>query len=402
VVLHEADYEALRGSCRDALWDWVRAGGSLMILGTRQLPPDAPLPTSLAGRRPESGGGTVQITIGLGRCLIDPADTAAGMSPDDQAALREDWKRSWTPSEQLLTYRPVPMILQAVDGLGIPVRSLFLLILVFSLVIGPLNLAVLRRLGRRLWLLWTIPAISAVTAIGLIVFALIVEGWTPIVRTEALTVLDQQSGRATTIGVLALYAPVLPSDGIHVPVTAELTSSAELKTSWGSGRYLDWTTNQHLVRGWLQPRTPTFFAWRDVSSRSERLAVYRAGGQIEVSNGLGVAISELWLADLDGRVYSGRSIAAGAAAHLEAEPWITSGSLARLEIVYTGGWASAGSRMPDLRTSILEPGTYLAMVDRSPFLTIDLRDARWQRCSGAVVGRFAEQALDAGVTGASQ
>jgi hypothetical protein len=390
VVLHRLDYERLPAPSREALWDWVQLGGSLLLLGTQQPPADAPPASSAAGVQPVGTDGTSTLALGLGTCLVSPARWVAEMSEAGQQVLEQDGQRAWAPVARLEDYSDTSMGLLAVDGFGFPVRALFALILGFAVLIGPVNLLVLRRYGRRLWLLWTIPAISVLTTAGLLVFALVAEGWTPILRSDALTLLDQRQGRAFTIGVLGIYAPVMPSDGLHAPASAELTINERWSGPSGSGRQLDWTTDQHLARGWLEPRTPAAFAWRDAASRSERLTVHAEGAGIEIGNGLGVPITEPWVAGTDGRVFSGRQIAAGAAARLEPEPWTASGRLSGLAEVYSSGWATASAKTGSIRTTLLEPGTYLAMVERSPFLSLDMPRARWQRCSGAVLGRYAD------------
>ncbi len=51
-----------------------------------------------------------------------------------------------------------------IEDIGIPVKGLFLLMLLFVLAIGPINLMVLARKKRRIWLLWTTPVISLLPA----------------------------------------------------------------------------------------------------------------------------------------------------------------------------------------------------------------------------------------------
>src|SRR4029078_5858668 len=50
---------------------------------------------------------------------------------------------------------------RVVDELGGPIRGLFALMIVFGIAIGPANFIVLSRKNRRIWLLWTVPVLSA-------------------------------------------------------------------------------------------------------------------------------------------------------------------------------------------------------------------------------------------------
>ena len=77
--------------------------------------------------------------------------------------------------------------------------------IVFVIVIGPVNLSLLSRWKRRLWLLWTVPAIAGITVAAVFGYMLVAEGWSRHIRTDIITVKDETTGRATTIGWTAFY-----------------------------------------------------------------------------------------------------------------------------------------------------------------------------------------------------
>ena len=203
-----------------------------------------------------------------------------------------------------------------VSGLGIPVRGLFFLMLLFAVAIGPVNLIVLSRKKRRIWMLWTTPAISLITCLAVFAYATFAEGWNRHARTDGLTLLDERSQRATTIGWTAFYSGLTPSDGLHFGYETELTPLAESMTT-NIARTIDWTHDQHLANGWVTARVPAHFMVRKSEMRRERITVRRGtDADLRVVNGLGADINQFWLADRDGTLYSATDIPAGVEALL--------------------------------------------------------------------------------------
>src|SRR5262249_26203474 len=109
-----------------------------------------------------------------------------------------------------------------VEKIGIPVRGLFVLMLAFVAVIGPINLIWLARRRKKIWMLWTVPVISMVACLAVNGFALLGEGVSATSRVEAFTILDESSHLASTVGWTAFYAPITPGEGLHFSYDVEL------------------------------------------------------------------------------------------------------------------------------------------------------------------------------------
>ena len=209
-------------------------------------------------------------------------------------------------------------IFPVVNKLGIPVRGLFLLMLLFAVTIGPLNLILLSRRKRRIWMLWTTPVISLVTCFAVFAYATFGEGWNRHARTEGLTILDERVRRAATIGWAGFYSALTPSEGLRFGYETEVTPLPQSLTTT-TARTVDWTHDQHLANGWVTARIPAHFMVRKSELRRERITVRReADAGLRIVNGLGADISEFWLADKDGTIYSTTGIFAGAEAKLTA------------------------------------------------------------------------------------
>jgi hypothetical protein len=389
IILDSNELARLPVDVREALQEFAYGGGTLLVLAQ----PDEPLTWPVATMpRPE----LTSFPLGFGRCLViaDSSGDGTGIGRGYWTAINNEWRASATPWSFRQTYSVLGEIsgLSVMEGLETPVRGLFLLMISFAVVIGPVNLALLRRWRRQTWLLWTIPLVSLFTSGTIFVYALASEGLTAKVRVEGLTLLDQVEQRAVTIGSTAYYSPLTPGDGLHLPLDAELTPLIQ----WGAsayGRTVDWSHDQHLQSGWVSARSPAYFKWRSVAFRRERLLV-RAGanGRPEVMNGLGINIRELWLADSDGRRFSIANLAEGISAQLEPIPGAMPAMADQraLRDLYGRHWFDFESEARSRIESILSPGTYVAIVDVNPFITVGLPQYELVGSTGVICGRFAD------------
>src|SRR5262249_41162820 len=134
----------------------------------------------------------------------------------------ESWTYSRAPLQRVRTIAEANREFLVAENASIPVRGLFLIILLFAITIGPLNLYLLTRARRRIWMLWTVPVLSGLTCLAVLGYALLGEDWKTRVRSEGLTILDEVSGRATTVGWTAFWTPVVPPDGLHFSIDTDL------------------------------------------------------------------------------------------------------------------------------------------------------------------------------------
>jgi hypothetical protein len=388
IILTSDELATLPAEARAALQEFANGGGILLVLAR----PDQPLAWPVATMpRPD----LTSFPLGFGRCLViaDSSGDGTGIDRGYWTAINNEWRASASPWSFKQTYSVLGEIagVAVIDGLQIPVRGLFLLMISFAVVIGPVNLALLRKWRRQTWLLWTVPLVSLVTSGTIFVYALASEGLTAKVRVEGLTLLDQVEQRAVTVGSIAYYSPLTPGDGLHLPLDAELTPLIQWGTST-HGRTVDWSHDQHLQSGWVNARSPAYFKWRSVAYRRERLLVRPgADGRPEVMNGLGVNIRQLWLADIDGRRFSLTDVAEGISAQLEPIPGAASavGELGAQRDLYGRQWFDFESEARTRIDSMLGPGTYVAIVDVNPFITVGLPQYELVGSTGVVYGRYA-------------
>ena len=316
VVVTDDDIRRMPPDVQFALWRYVECGGALFVLGGRELPESWRVEESLKSESPSDAPGLAAYDVGFGRYIVSPDIDTKGLDRDQWRLIVRSWLETAAPWRWEGIVEKANTLFPVVSGLGIPVRGLFFLMLLFAVAIGPVNLIVLSRKKRRIWMLWTTPAISLITCLAVFAYATFAEGWNRHARTDGLTLLDERSQRAITIGWTAFYSGLTPSDGLHFGYESELTPLAQSMTT-NIARTIDWTHDQHLANGWVTARVPAHFMIRKSEMRRERITVRRGtDADLRVVNGLGADINQFWLADRDGTVYSATDIPAGVEALL--------------------------------------------------------------------------------------
>lgn len=316
VVVTDSDVRQMPPDVQSALWRYVECGGALLVLGGGALPESWKFEESLKPKVSTDAGKIAVYDVGFGQCIVSPEMDTKDLDRDQWRLIVGSWMRTALPWRWEDGVEQGNTIFPVVSSLGIPVRGLFFLMLLFAVVIGPVNLIVLSRKKRRIWMLWTTPVISVITCLAVFTYATFAEGWNRHARTEGLTILDERVHRATTIGWTAFYSGLTPGDGLHFGYETELTPLAHsMKTNLA--RTVDWTHDQHLANGWITSRVPAHFMVRKSEIRRERVTVRRGVDvQPKIVNGLGADISQLWFADRDGITYSATNIPAGVEATL--------------------------------------------------------------------------------------
>ena len=377
VLVAEADLRRMPAAVAAALRDWVFAGGQLVVLDGGG-----------GGSRVDPLAGGAQ---GLGRVTRWGPD--APERNDDAAAgcFLAEALRFADADARPMNAEAAERSFPVVEDLSTPVRGLVLLMLLFAVLIGPVNVLVLGRLKRRMWLLWTVPLGSAVFSVGVVLFALLSEGVSPKARTQAVTYLDQTTRQAVTVGMRGYYAPLTPGGGLRFPLSTRVVPQVD-RAGWrdgGRGRSVDLTRGQHLTRGWVVARVPAHLELTGVTQTRLRLDVEELpGGGVAVTNGLGVDLRALALSTPDGRGFRTGPLAAGERAELEPTDAVRAspvGSFA--ELVRGRGWGALAT--PGADPTNVEPGGYEATTAASAFLADGIEGLTEHRVEASILGRYA-------------
>ncbi|MCP3958435.1 MAG: hypothetical protein GY719_11330 [bacterium] len=379
VALAAGDLERAGAGVREALWRYVETGGTLLILGL----PEAESSWGRARQaRPHASffeRGMLVDYSGFGTVLIAEIPTTVDQLTSPQLGrLLESWQRSHEPWGRALNPSGFHRQFPVAERVEVPVRGLFLVVLFFTILIGPLNLAILTRRNKRIWLLLTVPAASLLTCAAVVLWVFAGEGLVRCRRVETLTFLDEHAHRATTIGWAGYYATLTPAAGLRFDLGTEITPVVSLASHRGgdANRVFVWTDSQVLRPGWMRARLPSYFVARKIELRRERLNLRNgADGVLEAVNGLGVDLETLVVADGRGRLHAAAGpVTAGASARLQPMEETVLPRPEALRVLYRGDLQNRIQRLQKEPARFLRPGSYLAVAEASPFLEAGIED----------------------------
>ncbi|MHB8873557.1 MAG: hypothetical protein ACYC8T_07715 [Myxococcaceae bacterium] len=165
-----------------------------------------------------------------------------------------------------------------------PVGRFLIIIVLFTLAIGPGSIFVARRKGPAA-LLITIPLTAAVTCAAIVGYSVLKEGFAVHASTRGFTLLDRAHQRAVTVGLGAFYANLAPGEARFSATTALI--SPDGRQSEAQQASLDWTQGARFGSDFLPARAYREWGVLSVDPSRARLTVRRVGDGLEVQNALG-------------------------------------------------------------------------------------------------------------------
>ena len=381
VVIGVREWEALDATQRRAVLTWTACGGNLVLVdaGLDTLFPDPQTRPIVSGPAADYFFGRVHL---LSSSAIQSAGFADTLTGIDNAARTPSWQLPLEPVTVASTTGTGGFRLPIPGVNAIPARTYLTILVLFAVLIGPVNHIVLRRRRQQALVVLTTPLIAAVFIGVLAGYVVVVEGFGVRGRVVSFTLLDQANGQAATRAAVSLYAAGgAPSGGLRFPRDVAIfptpVDGAPLP-----GETLDLSELQQFSSGFLNARTPTNFETLGFRPARERLVFSREGGQIRVSNGLGSTVIRLRFRD-------------GARSYALADP-LPGGAAATLRETTASGRDLLGSgdtvlsRFDTVVTN-LPDRAYFAVLDRSPFWDGGVREIDERSSFHLVLGRFAAQ-----------
>jgi len=381
LVIDPGDFAKMPSAVRSALRDYVDAGGCLAFVGADDNlgEASATFPLPAPGQSAPCGFGRVMLL----HDLLPAADRIPISHERDLFAQTivsryGVWGQGGNSLIDKLVDVPIPNASSRT-----PVAALIILLVLFFILGGPVAMIVLARKNRRIWLYWVLPAFSAAVTAVIVLAVLLSEGTTVSVRLQSATLLDQTARRAITLGAIGFYAPVGILGGIEFPSEMDVTPLAR-----PSGATVVCGARQRYSSAWVPARVCSFFRTREVGERHERLLVEeRDDGTVEVVNALGAPIRLLRLRSADGILHGTESLPPGERRVLSRIAGPAAGSSQKYNAAFAeylfaanklGSPKAQGSIgwhlgvEPDLDSLVLDKGTYVALLDGSPFLSSPL------------------------------
>lgn len=248
-----------------------------------------------------------------------------------------------------------------VGGLELPYRALTLLLVLFAIVIGPVNLIAVKKLNRPALLLVTVPLIALVFSLGLFAYGALAQGLGTRAAAMSLTWLDQRAHSASTLEVRSLFAGMPAGDGWKPGAGASCFVLPDETRPSGAGR-LDLDFRGELVYGadYLPVRREARTSFLVDRAARGRLAVTKTASGVAVENGLGANVEQLVLRDADGGWFTLEGVLADGARRDLVPREQASEGVERVKLAL----GVASSVASDFE---LFPGGYVARVASSPF-----------------------------------
>jgi hypothetical protein len=392
VLLTAKDVEQMPPEAQLALRRYLECGGTILVHGRK-------VPVVFSQNALEDGGSGY--FVGRGHAVASGGEDA---NWDKTAGSLRGL--SLQPARGYENLGPFGQSLLVAPS-RVPIRGMFALVLLFAVAIGPANLWLLSRYKRRIWLWWNVPAISLLTCLAVFGYSVLSEGWRGHGKTASMTLLDQRTHRATTFGCASYYCPLTPASGPHFGADTDVTMLDNESSSYGydpyrrsradfDAHYVDFSSNQHFASGWVRARVPAYFPFCKNEDRRERLNISMKRNVPSVVNALGADIDLLYWADVSGKIFAGRDIAAGAekalTASAETPPLPAAERRASLHEAVRVNFAGDVYLLLDRNQSDqtaarwLVPGAYIAFLKKSPFVEARLEGTPAEDTAAIVYG----------------
>lgn len=244
-------------------------------------------------------------------------------------------------------------------GLELPQRALMGVLILFAIVIGPLNLWFVKRSKRPALLLVTVPAIALLFSLALFAYGALAQGLDVRARSVTLTLLDQQNHRSTSLETRQLFAGLSPGRRLEPGPGAWLFPDPEAGSYQERKSYrLDLTAATRLEGDYLPVRTPTRQSIVVDRAARQRVELVRDGERWRAQFGLGTGVRSFVFRDGDGKLWKlGASASDGGTALLE--PAAQEVDTGRADMILALPLPDAPGGLPR--------GSYVAVLDGFPF-----------------------------------
>ena len=222
---------AIEAAAEQALVDALAAGGALLVLWAESLG-EGPLRRAFAGR-PQG-----QVAFGRFLVLNGPPRPSAELSSwlvgDAGAGVASRAKQRMVSGPAADDfYNPL-----RIPGLGaVPVGVFFVLLTLFVILAGPINILWCRRVKRPLLVVVTLPLLGFGFAAAILVWGVLAEGLGVRGSVRSLTWLDQRTHVAVNHASSTLFAGLTPA--ALVPDSGTLVSTLAVADQWRGERRTD-------------------------------------------------------------------------------------------------------------------------------------------------------------------
>jgi hypothetical protein len=385
LVFYAGSINSMPDGVRRAIFDYVRAGGSLLTIGAIELPEDFV-------KKPQTGadialnltvfeGGFGKVVSGEDTLLKDMSGASGNLLPDYLCDMFSD--------AEFRGESPLRFKYDETETLS--TRWLMVIVYIFAFLIGPVNVFVLHRLGRKILVFFTIPVASAICCLFIYGYYLVFESATLRVKRQAVTLLDERFNRAITFANYAVFSSSSRSDGLRFDNQTEVFPyGGYSRRQTDGGRFISLDEDQHLSIGWIKPKVQRALHLRAVQTRRERVSLTWQNGELQLLNGLGTDIESIRLMTRDGSIFAGKSIKAGRQSNLQRVVRPTKVGTQTPADIASAIWFRELSNLENSPDRYLQPGCYVANITDSPFVSQALDSRAEKEETSFVIGILKE------------
>lgn len=314
----------------DALLAWVRMGGVVMFSGRNVNQSMAAIEdvrgwledrflVQTSARGP-LGVRTYQ--CGFGRVLVHSGEDLLDGEEAQEAILgnlRSKIRTGLTPSPRGSRISGAGVV-PNIPGVGIlPYRTFVTLMVIFAVVVGPINFWYMRRRNTPIKLLFTIPLLAAGSSVAILSYGFFWQGVSIRTDSHSVSLLDQRTGLVSTADSRALFAGLAPGRGL-VPGqgTAIFPLGVDLVNRPDATYSIEQDGATSFGTGFLPSRVQVRQAVLTARTSHLRLEFDESAGGLVVRNALDVPVEGLVVHSSDGAWYSlvDRTIEVGGEARL--------------------------------------------------------------------------------------
>jgi hypothetical protein len=377
VAIGKTEWDQLSEPQKNALVTWVACGGDLIFV-------DGQL-TDLMPSMPARTASDPERTVGrhfFGRihAVTSAVLQATGM-PDMLTALDASRDLAWSlpangaPDWGAIEARGFRLRIPGIEG--VPARVYLSILVLFSVIIGPASFWFLWRRRQRVLLVLTAPLISILFIVLLAGYALAGEGFGVRGRAVTFTILDEATKHAATRATASMYAAgMTPSGGLRFDRDVAVYPIGPTGTGTRERLDLDLSDSQRYSGGVLLARAPTNIEQASFRPARERLTFTRASDGVTVVNGLDATLMHLVYRDGETSYRLESPLAPGG------KQTMTKGGVDSQMVPKTiaarGKFVALIEQQP--------PGSYLAVLDRSPFWEPGVSDLKERGSFHLVLG----------------
>lgn len=398
ILISDNEWAALKPGVRLALLQWVRLGGRLTVYQTPGAPPLADLPETVR----ESGGNLSLGKVSFARwdgTTLDADKTVGALWGADKRVT--DLGENYSSFTNGRNSAPEWQLMQKLGSRSFASWQVVIFLVIFGLLVGPINLFVLAPAGKRHKLFTTTPLLSVGASLFMVVIILFQDGIggdgvrlvvVNLEPAEATAYVTQEQvcrtgvlmGTSFSLKQPALVEPLALPDSPWVKLKSNgstQTTQLMLAGNDRSGNYFQSRAEQgHLLRAAVSSR-----------ARVELKAGTGVGAGIppEVISTLAFPLEELFYVDAKGIVWKSDGVVqTGHATRLVASD--TAALRTRWEFMIESSGGDTRDRLLRLVNGTPPRSTFFARADRADeFLLPTLDSIRWARDRVALYGPVA-------------